>query len=175
MHKLRRPDSLDPLNEICSVIGDTQNKIMIEVGCYIGESTRVWASNFKKVYALDPWLKGKGYDSSDVVSESMSIEVEYEFDKNLKDFNNVSKIVDFSYNFSKILANQSVDFIYIDACHQYKDVLQDIKLFLPKVKSGGYIGGHDYNPPTPGVIQAVNECFDRKQIFSDSSWIHYIL
>jgi len=37
------------------------------------------------------------------------------------------------------------DIVYIDADHRYHAVLSDIKLYLPKVKIGGIIAGHDFN------------------------------
>jgi len=45
---------------------------------------------------------------------------------------------------SDIFANESLDFVYIDANHAYDFVVQDISLWYPKVKKGGYLGGHDY-------------------------------
>ena len=40
---------------------------------------------------------------------------------------------------------ESVDFVYIDANHSYAFVKEDIQAWLPKVKKGGIIGGHDYD------------------------------
>jgi cephalosporin hydroxylase len=40
--------------------------------------------------------------------------------------------------------NNSLDFVYIDANHAYNYVVQDIELWYPKVKKGGYLCGHDY-------------------------------
>jgi hypothetical protein len=42
-------------------------------------------------------------------------------------------------------ADSSLDFIYIDANHSEAAVYQDLTLWLPKIKSGGLIGGHDWN------------------------------
>ena len=39
---------------------------------------------------------------------------------------------------------ESLDFVYIDANHSYDYVKEDIELWYPKVKSGGYLLGHDY-------------------------------
>lgn len=36
------------------------------------------------------------------------------------------------------------DFIYIDARHDYKGVLQDLRHWWPKLKAGGIMAGHDY-------------------------------
>ena len=54
--------------------------------------------------------------------------------------------------------DDSLDFIYIDACHLYESVLWDIEHYIKKLKKGGFIGGHDYfNHPSFGVIKAVDE------------------
>ena len=57
-----------------------------------------------------------------------------------------------------------LDFVYIDGDHTYEAVAEDIKLWEPKVRLGGIIGGHDYNKAKDryrkifsGVIQAVDE------------------
>ena len=58
--------------------------------------------------------------------------------------------------------DDSVDFVFIDADHTYDSVKKDIEAWLPKVKKGGCISGHDYAPHAPGVIKAVQECFGTK-------------
>lgn len=40
--------------------------------------------------------------------------------------------------------DESLDFVYIDANHAYDFVKQDIELWYPKVKTGGWVLGHDY-------------------------------
>ena len=49
----------------------------------------------------------------------------------------------------------SLDFVLIDASHEYADVRADILAWLPKIRPGGTLAGDDYN--WPGVKQAVNE------------------
>jgi cephalosporin hydroxylase len=64
------------------------------------------------------------------------------------------------------------DFVYIDACHEYQKVTADIEAWLPKIKRGGLIAGHDYNPSHAGVRTAVDRIFDGCQIeLSVSSWL----
>lgn len=60
-------------------------------------------------------------------------------------------------------ADQSVDFVFIDANHTYEFVRDDINAWLPKIKPGGIIAGHDYNPPHE-VERAVNEIFGNRVI-----------
>lgn len=49
-----------------------------------------------------------------------------------------------------------LDFVYIDASHQYEQTKNDIKAWYPKVKDEGYIAGHDYFL-YEGVKKAVDE------------------
>merc|ERR1712151_1118631 len=41
-------------------------------------------------------------------------------------------------------ADNTLDFIFVDARHDRKGVLQDLKVYWPKLKEGGVIAGHDY-------------------------------
>jgi hypothetical protein len=51
------------------------------------------------------------------------------------------------------------DFVFIDAAHSYEAVKTDIALWLPKVRPGGWFGGHDYHAAFAGVKRAVDEAF----------------
>ena len=56
-------------------------------------------------------------------------------------------------------------------------VKQDIINYLPKVKKGGIIGGHDYvnGGHLKGVYDAVNEIFGTPdKTFKDGSWIKFL-
>ena len=53
------------------------------------------------------------------------------------------------------------DMVYIDAAHTYPEVKQDIHTWLPKVKSGGFLSGHDYCRKYQNrVVLAVDEAFN---------------
>jgi len=53
----------------------------------------------------------------------------------------------------------ALDFAFIDAQHDYRSVRRDIELWLPKIRTGGLLCGHDYDRNFPGVVQAVDEKF----------------
>jgi predicted O-methyltransferase YrrM len=52
--------------------------------------------------------------------------------------------------YSVAVANEfkdnQLDFVYIDARHDYEGVLEDLEAWWPKLKVGGLIAGHDYVP-----------------------------
>jgi len=45
---------------------------------------------------------------------------------------------------SCFVADESLDFVFIDACHTYWSVKMDLQLWYPKVRPGGLFSGHDY-------------------------------
>ena len=61
-----------------------------------------------------------------------------------------------SIHIAQYFQDQSIDFCYIDASHEYKDVKADIQAWLPKMKPGGLLAGDDLNY-YPGVLKAVEE------------------
>lgn len=66
------------------------------------------------------------------------------------------------------------DFVFLDADHSYEGLKADIQAWLPKVKPGGYLCGHDYHNkanPKPGVDKAVDEAFgDVVKGDANSTW-----
>lgn len=72
-----------------------------------------------------------------------------------------------------------LDFVHIDANHDYKHVEQDIDLWWPHVRRGGILAGHDVGDQYPGVLQAVREfaCREGLTVFltsdSPASWYCY--
>jgi predicted O-methyltransferase YrrM len=67
-------------------------------------------------------------------------------------------------------ADNSIDFIFIDAAHDYKSVKADIDAWLPKIKPGGIIAGHDLH--AEGVKQAVIESFNNNYVIKDGCWVY---
>ena len=59
---------------------------------------------------------------------------------------------------SSLYADGSLDLVFIDGDHSYEGCSTDIRLWWPKVKIGGILGGHDYRTDKNfGVIRAVHE------------------
>lgn len=56
------------------------------------------------------------------------------------------------------------DFCYIDANHEFDEVLQDIKDYYPMVKDGGTVFFDDYDSGWPGVVNAINVFVTEKNL-----------
>lgn len=134
----------------------------VEVGSWSGESAEIAAQFVGHLTCVDPWEPPNFSDT-----ESL-------FDERMAAYPNVSKLKKPSVEACHDFEDESLDIVYIDAMHDYKHVKEDILCWLPKIKIGGYIGGHDYDDMEThtGIVQAVNELLGKpQQQFADSSWL----
>lgn len=91
--------------------------------------------------------------------------------ENLKDFTNkVTILKTTTLEASYLYPNMNFDLVFIDADHSYEGVAQDIQMWLPKIRSGGILAGHDFNWHT--VRQAVKNCLGLEKItlHEDNVW-----
>jgi cephalosporin hydroxylase len=71
--------------------------------------------------------------------------------------------------------------VYLDADHSKAGVLADLKLWMPKVRPGGVIAGHDYlDGDLPegdfGVRSAVLEFFGREpEMVTGEQWPSWLI
>lgn len=74
----------------------------------------------------------------------------------------------FSVEAATRVADRSLDFVYIDGNHGFEAVSADLAHWIPKVRSGGIVSGHDYRvcPNKPGiqVVAAVDAYTAQHQI-----------
>jgi predicted O-methyltransferase YrrM len=70
---------------------------------------------------------------------------------------NVEFIRAASFQACQQIKDGSLDFVHIDARHDFNNVMTDLIQWVPKVRSGGAVSGHDFFfDGGCGVIQAVN-------------------
>ena len=149
-----------------------KNSHIVEIGAWKGCSSAYLATEIYnsgkniKLDVVDLWT-GEEDDptafTTDTEFMAYNKNIYPLFMKNLSpiyDKINMSAIQMSSAKASQLYDDKSLDFVFIDANHSYKEVKNDILNWLPKLKSGATFAGHDYNPNSfPGVIQAVNELF----------------
>lgn len=71
---------------------------------------------------------------------------------------------------AKQFNDRSLDMVFIDADHEEESVLEDVISWLPKVRSGGLLCGHDYSPRHPGVVAAVDSLLPGARCEVGSIW-----
>lgn len=67
---------------------------------------------------------------------------------------------------------ESLDFLLVDASHDYESVKADLERWYPRVKRGGFLVCDDYHTNWPGVMQAVNELNQPGQVVAGALWVH---
>lgn len=76
---------------------------------------------------------------------------------------------------SRKFKDNSLDFVFLDASHEYEDVRDDILAWLPKVKPGGVLAGHDYyqgGEHFPGVKKAADELLHNFEV-SENCFVYH--
>ena len=121
----------------------------VEVGVFRGEYSnqllRTWRC--RTLTSVDPW---KEFPSSEYVDACNTSQSDQEQNYRstvaaLARFGERSKIMRLtSEEAAARFEDGSLDFAYLDAQHHYDAIKADIELWLPKVRRGGVIGGHDY-------------------------------
>jgi hypothetical protein len=129
--------------------------IGVEVGTFKGEYSKEIIKRFNgTLFMVDVWneLSNEYIDASN--HKNFKNGVYGECINNIKGFEDRAIMIRSNSKIaSNFFKNDSLDFVYIDANHAYDFVKEDINLWYPKVKSGGYVMGHDYilgdwsNPP----------------------------
>lgn len=139
------------LEEAHKRLGKINNAV--EVGVLRGEYSKVILdSGVGFLYLVDPYLE------DDMYSQKQLTEYKESMLRLLEPYNNKKFIELPSVEASKQFEDNSLDYVYIDGCHLYEYVRDDIAAWYPKVRSGGILSGHDFGCfSTAGVILAVSE------------------
>jgi len=70
-----------------------------------------------------------------------------------------------------LFPDASLDWVHLDARHDYASVKADIEAWLPKIRSGGWLSGDDYNEEKwPGVVKAVTDLLPHSTAWSNQQW-----
>lgn len=168
-------------------------KTFVEVGCKNGRTTGFVLANCPdiRVIAIDPWMTQEASDdpTRETYADWDFDKIEAEFHDNICSckWNKLAHAPDCSsyrceshqetseqaaFYYTEPNRGAPFDVVFIDALHDYASVVQDISLWWPLVRAGGFLCGHDFNHNWPGVMRAVAEHFPLMKVgvCPDSVW-----
>jgi hypothetical protein len=151
---------------------------MYELGTFAGEAAYVFAQYFNAVHAVDPWENACG------APEGLQAVID-SFNERAQKAGNIIAHKMTASEACLSVPYESLDFAYVDSGpHEYHGNMREIREWWPKVRRGGFLGGHDYEIPElhavdvfPGVAQSVGDFFGHHpeefglKVFPDTSWI----
>ena len=72
---------------------------------------------------------------------------------------------------SRLFSDASLEWVHLDARHDYASVKADIEAWLPKIKKGGWLSGDDYDEKKwPEVVKAVGDSLPRPERWCEQQW-----
>ena len=170
--------------EIRDIIMQRGLKIIAEVGMYEAKHAanvlEVAASTLEKYYWIDPWAEYAELGQSESMDMKMKAltrkrwdsmaRMVYSFATAYPEMVRVIRLP--SVDAAGLFADAVFDLVYIDADHSYLPLLEDIISWLPKIKDGGIISGHDFTPRWPDVCRVVEEVFgeEARHISAGGQW-----
>lgn len=139
-------------------VGAIPPRCAIEVGCWLGKSTRYLSTLFEYVIAVDHWQGSVEHqpdrnrddtrDRLPILFEQFLANAAHEGRRNIVPVRRPSEVA-----LSSIAWPDDVDLIYIDGSHDYESVWQDVFGYSELLSSRGVICGDDYE--LPSVAEAV--------------------
>jgi hypothetical protein len=81
---------------------------------------------------------------------------------------------------AKMIYDGSLDWVFIDANHEYKYIKENLKIWTPKVRKGGIVSGHDYKNPKEkgkgwGITKAVDEFVPKNKLHSEPRCVWWFI
>jgi len=141
-------EELEQIEYLASLV--PENGSIVEIGSLFGRSAVAWAKSCHpsvNVYCVDMFHN---------IMKNPSYSFYEEFLKHTQHIPNIIPIRAISpYIFETKLPDIQFDLVFLDAIHRNPFDIDNIRYFLPKIKSGGILCGHDYDPGWPDVVENV--------------------
>jgi SAM-dependent methyltransferase len=123
-----------------------------------------------QLYCVDTWKGSIEHQDMDCIKNDSLYN---EFINNTKPIDSViTPLRMSSLEAAMQFEDNSIDFVFLDASHEYEDIKADIEAWYPKVKPGGLFAGHDYE--WDGVRRAVDEFASKHDKFILSSELCWV-
>ncbi len=175
-----------------SVANENGQALIAEVGSFLGQTAKLFVRSVPDahVVCVDTWFAANGDPAS---MEVMRDDLFANFKQNCRvelESNRIEALRGLSTSVASMISRThfagKFDLVYIDADHEYESVKADILAWLPLVRDGGVICGHDFGSVCstnlgefsfPGVRRAVEEAFGddfERPPPGSSIWAHVV-
>lgn len=138
--------------------------VFVEIGTYRGKSSICMYDKIQEsgkditLYTIDNWSLTLPHDQPEDNNRDIFIEN--------RGTRSINLIDDDSIYAADLFTDESIDFLFIDANHYYSEFQQELNAWLPKIKSGSIISGHDYH--WDGIGSFVDMNFPSATVLSES-------
>ena len=152
------------------------------VGCEVGVHTGLMPMRLMRALpkietyiVVDPWESYVKYDGK--TYRKPGHKVIKTWDKAIMDFfkntykyrHKIMMLRMTSVQASKHFEDESLDWVFIDANHEYEYIKENLHIWSVKVKEGGVVAGHDYKNPKEkskgwGITKAVDEFVPKNKL-----------
>ena len=136
--------------------------VLVEVGSWKGRSTSfigaICNANRTRLVCVDHW-RGSNDLLADRYAAALAVEdVEQTFRRNMTELGIVVEVIaEPSVVAAARFEPHSVDRVFVDAAHDKPSVAEDLRVWSERLRPGGILAGHDYDPKHAEVRAAVDE------------------
>ena len=119
-------------------------EVGVHQGVYSDKILKTWKG--KKLYLIDSWKRiENAVDFINDIDKNGYLNAMAQTFMKVYDYGSKAVIIrESSVEAARLFSDWSLDFVYIDASHDYNNVKNDLNAWYPKVKTGGVVSGHDY-------------------------------
>ena len=151
---------------LVSLLKDKKLERVAEIGVFKGSNAMALLQNLPidLLIGIDPYVRYPEFDDNlsnkiGIMARGDLTKIKKQMLRSMKPFKERFQLVEEkSAEAAEQFDDETFDFVFIDGNHWYDYVVEDIKLWMPKVKKGGILAGHDYiKKSNCGVIQATTE------------------
>ena len=151
-------------------IGVLKGKLTKRILCSLCQNT------LTEYWAIDPWKVTDEHSYLKTFTQKNWDDIYAEVCKKMRWAEQLRVLRLTSERASKLFGRGHFDLVYIDGNHHFNNVINDIKLWLPRIRKGGILCGHDYGRAETEVKEAIDKYFGNDVVIDKKStvWIKYV-
>jgi predicted O-methyltransferase YrrM len=161
---------------VIPALGD--EPIVVEIGVAHGRSL-LWAAaellrtgrRGAQLYGVDPWrfTAGPAHGHSSMIFKHALMSLTQHGSDDELQLVRLLRLP--SVHAAELFRAGSVDLVMIDGDHSERGCADDIAFWSDKVRTGGFLAGHDYSDRWPSVVAAVDSAFGGRATACGTVWV----